>query len=438
MKLRNFLIAPVLGAVVFSGALALAAQSADKKDRADTFRQLDLFGEVLSKIETEYVVDTDDAELIESAINGMLLSLDPHSSYLAPDGFRDLQVTNKGEYGGIGLEVVMDEGYILVVSPMDDTPGARAGIRSGDYLIAIDDETILGQSMDEALDKLRGPAGAAVTVTVAREGEDLFDVELVREIIEVRPVTWRVEDDDIAYLRVAAFNDRTTDTLEQAIRDVKAELGDRLAGVVVDVRNNPGGLLEQAVGVSDVFLDGGEVVSTRGRNPSQNERFNARPGDLLAGVPLAVLVNEGSASASEIVAGALQDRRRGTVVGMTSFGKGSVQTVIPLRGGRDGALRLTTARYYTPSGRSIQATGIVPDLEVSARPLDSARRRLAESDLPNALMNDEVASDIEAQEEHVIDEPPADFPEDGDFQLKRAIDVLRGVDVTQADTARAG
>jgi carboxyl-terminal processing protease len=329
----------------------------------------------------------------------------------------------------------MDEGYILVVSPMDDTPGSRAGIRSGDYLISIDGETILGQTMDEALDKLRGPAGEPVTVTVAREGEDLFDVELVREIIQVKPVTWRIEDDDIGYLRVAAFNDRTTDTLEQAIRDMRAELGDGLAGVVVDLRNNPGGLLDQAVGVTDVFLDGGEVVSTRGRNPAQNERYNARPGDMLEGVPVAVLINGGSASASEIVAGAIQDRRRGTVVGMTSFGKGSVQTLIPLRGGRDGALRLTTARYYTPSGRSIQATGIVPDLEVSSRPLDDSRRRLTESDLPNALLNE---AEAEGEVEHAIEEPPADYPDDGDFQLERAIDVLRGVDVTQAAAARAG
>ena len=348
------------------------------------------------KARHDYVTEVDDSALIEAAISGMLQSLDPHSSYMPPDAFRDMQVTTRGEYGGLGLEVTMEEGFVKVVSPMDDTPASRAGMRSGDYITAIDSQPILGLTLDEAVEKMRGPAGAEITITVAREDEDVFDVTLVREIIRMRPVVWRVEDDTLGYIRVATFNEQTTDMLEDAIRDLKDQLGENLDGIVLDLRENPGGLLDQAVSVSDAFLDGGSVVSTRGRDEREIDVYNARPGDLIDGVPLVALIDEGSASAAEIVAGALQDRRRATVLGRTSFGKGSVQTVIPIRGGRDGALRLTTATYYTPSGRSIQTTGIVPDLQVSAFRLEEEEgpggRHFSESDYLNALANETGAT----------------------------------------------
>jgi len=437
MKYRYFLSAPIIGAVLGAGVLAIAAETPEAS-RSETFRRLELFGDVLGRVQSEYVTDVDDAELIEAAINGMLQSLDPHSSYMAPDSFRDMQVTTRGEYGGLGLEVTMEEGFVKVVSPMDDTPASRAGIRSGDYLTAIDGETVLGLALDEAVDQMRGAPGEPITVTVVREGEDPWDVTLVREVIRVRAVTWRIEDDDIGYIRIATFNEQTTDSLEDAMRDIKTELGDDLSGIILDLRDNPGGLLDQAISVSDAFLDGGAVVSTRGRDAREIEVYNARPGDLLDGGPLVVLLNGGSASAAEIVAGAIQDRQRGTLVGLTSFGKGSVQTVIPLRGGRDGALRLTTSTYYTPSGRSIQATGIEPDLEVSYRRFEGeVRSRLSEADLPNALENasGEGREDVDAS---VIDQPPEGFTITDDYQLKRAIDVLNGVAMTQAGDSQAG
>lgn len=437
MKYRHFLTAPVIGAVLFAGVVAIAAES-PQASRSETFRQLELFGDILGRVQSEYVTEVDDAELIESAINGMLQALDPHSSYLPPDSFRDMQVSTRGEYGGLGLEVTMENGFVKVVSPMDDTPAARAGLRSGDYLTAINGDPILGMSLDEAIEEMRGEPGEPITVTVSRADEEPFDVTLVREIIRVTPVTWRVEADDVGYIRIAEFNDQTTDALEDALRGIKHDLGDGLVGIVLDLRDNPGGLLDQAIAVSDAFLDGGAVVSTRGRDAREIEVYNARPGDLLDGKPLVVLINGGSASASEIVAGAIQDRRRGTLVGLTSFGKGSVQTVIPLRGGRDGALRLTTSTYYTPSGRSIQATGIEPDLEVSFRRIDpEARSRLSEADLPNALTNESG----DAREEHGadrIEQPPEDFAIENDYQLKRGLDVLHGLVVTDARAARAG
>ena len=335
----------------------------------------------------------------------------------------------------------MEEGFVKVVAPMDDTPASRAGLRSGDFITAIDGDPIIGLSLDEAVDQMRGAAGEDITVTIAREGEDVFDVTLVREVIRLRPVTWRVEDETIGYIRVSTFNEQTTDLLENAIRGLKEELPDTLTGVVLDLRENPGGLLDQAVSVSDAFLDGGSVVSTRGRDAREIDVYNARPGDLIDGVPMVVIIDEGSASAAEIVAGAIQDRRRGTVIGRTSFGKGSVQTVIPIRGGRDGALRLTTATYYTPSGRSIQSTGIVPDLHVARRRVDleetPGARRLSESDLPHALENENGAVREDGEPE-TVDQPPEDFPEGDDYQLQRAIDVLRGRLVTTDISSRAG
>jgi len=440
MNYRYLLSAPIIGAMLGAGVLALAAETPEAS-HAETFRQLELFGDVLSRVESDYVTEVDDADLIEAAINGMLQSLDPHSSYMPADAFRDMQVTTRGEYGGLGLEVTEEDGFIKVVSPMDDTPASRAGLMSGDYITAIDSQPIVGLSLDEAVDKMRGAAGESITITIAREGEEAFDVTLVREVIRVKPVAWRIEGDDVGYIRIATFNEQTTDVLEDAIRDIEEQLGDNLTGVVVDLRDNPGGLLDQAVSVSDAFLDGGSVVSTRGRDAREIDVYNARAGDLLSAKPMVVLINEGSASAAEIVAGALQDRRRAVVVGRTSFGKGSVQTVIPIRGGRDGALRLTTATYYTPSGRSIQSTGITPDVQVAYRRIDenaaSSAHRLSESDLPHALEN-ETGATREEEEEAAVDQPPEDFPEDQDYQLKRAIDVLHGNLVTTALTPRPG
>lgn len=441
MTLRQLVIGPLvglgLGAATFALSAGISATAADApSSRIDTFRRLELFGDVLSRVQSEYVVETKDAELIESAINGMLQSLDPHSSYLSADAFRDMQVSTSGEYGGLGIEVTMESGLVKVVAPMDGTPAKRAGIKSGDFFTAINGAPIAGMSLDEAIDKMRGEVGQPITLTVAREGVEPFDVTIVREVITVRPVVWRIEEASIGYIRVTTFNDQASDSVEEALRALKKQTSGKLTGLVLDLRDNPGGLLEQAVAVADMFLDGGEVVSTRGRDPRDIERFNARPGDLLDGKPVVVIINGGSASAAEIVAGAIQDRRRGAVIGMTSFGKGSVQTVIPLRGGRDGALRLTTARYYTPAGRSIQATGIVPDLEIAASRDEKVQRRVSEADLPNALSNDDGGK---REEEHLPKErPPEDFPADKDYQLKRAIDVLRGVDVSVSRVGRPG
>jgi carboxyl-terminal processing protease len=353
-----------------------------------------------------------------------------------------MQTTTRGEYGGLGIEVTSEDGVVRVVSPIDGTPAARAGVQAGDFLTAIDGETIVGLTLNEAVQRMRGQAGTSIVVTIAREGTDPFDVTLTREIINVRAVTARVEGGDIGVIRISTFNERTSSMLADAIRQVRRESGGRLRGVVVDLRNNPGGLLDQAIEVSDAFLDGGEVVSTRGRQPEDVQRYNARRGEDLAGVPVVVLINGASASAAEIVAGALQDRNRALIVGTDSFGKGSVQTVIPLQGGRDGALRLTTARYYTPAGRSIQGAGITPDMEVAARRIsaeDVARLQrlgVSEADLPNALDND---SGAQRRAIHMPDDqPPENWGEGEDYQLARAMEFLRQGVVAQRLRERDG
>ena len=362
----------LLGAATGAAMTLLATQphmiflgSSAKAAAADTYRQLNLFGDVFERVRADYVEKPDDQKLIETAINGMLAGLDPHSSYMDPKSFRDMQVQTRGEFGGLGIEVTMEDGLIKVVAPIDETPAAKAGIMANDIITQLDGEQVQGLTLNQAVEKMRGPVNTKIKLTIMRKGQDKpIDISITRDIIRVRSVRSQVEGDDVGYIRLTQFNEQTTDGLKKAITDITAKVSnDKLKGYILDLRNNPGGLLDQAISVSDAFLQKGEIVSTRGRNPEETQRFNARPGDLTGGKPVIVLINGGSASASEIVAGALQDHKRVTVLGTRSFGKGSVQTIIPLGSG-NGALRLTTARYFTPSGRSIQAKGIVPDIEV--------------------------------------------------------------------------
>ena len=344
--------------MILIGARAQAAA-------ADTYRQLNLFGDVFERVRADYVEKPNDGKLIESAINGMLAGLDPHSSYMDAKSYGDMQVQTRGEFGGLGIEVTMEEGLIKVVAPIDDTPASKAGIMANDLITKLDDEQVQGLTLNQAVEKMRGPVNTKIRLTIMRKGQDQpIEVTLTRDVIHVRSVRSHVEGDDVGYIRITQFNEQTTDGLRKAIAEISAKVSDdKLKGYILDLRNNPGGLLDQAISVSDAFLQKGEIVSTRGRNPEESQRFSARPGDLIKGKPLIILINGGSASASEIVAGALQDHKRATLIGTRSFGKGSVQTIIPLGAG-NGALRLTTARYFTPSGRSIQAKGIDPDIEV--------------------------------------------------------------------------
>jgi carboxyl-terminal processing protease len=419
---KSAISAVVTGLVVL--AIYLAPAKGPQAGSSDTFRQLKLFGDVFERVRSEYVEDVTDEKLIETAINGMLTSLDPHSGYLDAKRYRDMQVQTKGEFGGLGIEVTMENGLVKVVSPIDDTPAHRAGIQAGDVITHIDSEPVLGLSLSEAVEKMRGPVDTLIALTLRREGNDEpLDVSMARAVITISPVRYRVEN-DIGYLRVTAFNEQTEAKLREGVEDIQAELGPSLKGFVIDLRNNPGGLLEQAVAVSDAFLDRGEIVSTRGRRTDSIQRFNARRGDLAEGLPLVVLINGGSASASEIVAGALQDHHRAIVMGTQSFGKGSVQTIMPLPG--HGAIRLTTARYYTPAGTSIQATGIVPDIEVKQARVEVIEDALGrrEADLRGRLENDQ--NGVDGDETGVGDEAAAE--DDGeDYQLARALDLIRGI-----------
>jgi carboxyl-terminal processing protease len=398
----------------------------------DTYRQLNLFGDVYERVKNDYVRETKDAELVEDAINGMLQGLDPHSSYMNPKNFSDMQVTTRGEYGGLGLEVTMEDGLVKVITPMDGTPAARAGIKTGDLIATIDGMSIQGLTLSEAVDKMRGPINSQIKIQVLRKGEKKpLEFVITRAVIHVESVRFKAEN-DVAVIRITTFTEQTEEGLEKAVQQTKAKIGNRLKGVILDLRNNPGGLLDQAISVSDSFLDSGEVVSTRGRRASDTQRYNARSGQLFANVPVIVLINQGSASASEIVAGALQDHRRARIIGTRSFGKGSVQTVIPLSGGIDGALRLTTAKYYTPSGRSIQATGIDPDILVEQTAEDDseaeANDRLSEANLPKHLDAQEGG-----KKPHV---GPRVKPKAGekfdDFQLTYALRLIRGQEVVSA------
>jgi carboxyl-terminal processing protease len=426
--MKKYLLIGVSAFVLGAGSMAYVSQRAvaDAQPRAKTYRMLGLFGDVLDTVERQYVTPVDDTKLIQAALDGMLTSLDPHSGYLKPDDFSDMQDTTRGEYGGLGLEVTSDDGAVKIVSPIDDTPAAKAGLKTGDYITAVNGGSILGSTVNDAVKLMRGKPGEAVTLTIAREKTDPFDVKLTREIIKQKSATGKL-DGDYGVLRVSGFNETTTEQAQAAFAEMKAK-NPNMKGIILDLRNNPGGLLDQAVSISDLFLTGGEIVSQRGRDPRDVERYNAKPGDMTGGLPMVVLINSGSASAAEIVAGALQDRKRAELVGLTSFGKGSVQTVIPLRGGADGALKLTTARYYTPSGRSIQKTGIEPDLEVAssreeAQAIANKAFSFSEASFTNALNADEGKTRKGAHEP--AEAPPADFDVKKDFQLARAEDVLR-------------
>lgn len=426
MRLR--FIGPTLAGVLGLCAFAWNADSAPENSHVETYQQLDLFAEILARVQTEYVTDIDEADVIEASIEGMLTSLDPHSSYLNPEEYRSMQVQASGEYGGLGIEITQQDGFILVVSPMDNTPASRAGIEAGDYISGINGESIVGQPMDDSLKVMRGAPGTDITLTILREDVEPFDISLTREIIKQDSVTSRIED-TVGYIRISTFNERTTDGVNEALSSLKTDLGARMTGIILDLRNNPGGLLNQAVGVSSAFLDGGEVVSTRGRQSNDVQRYNARQGERVEDVPVIVLINGGSASAAEIVAGALQDHNRAIVLGETSFGKGSVQSVIPL-GPQRGAIRLTTSRYYTPSNASIQGAGIEPDIEVAQTRLSDEdmeniakrQKRYSEANLRNALENDQGR---ERKPPHIPnDQPPADY-EGEDYQLERALHHLR-------------
>lgn len=413
----------------------LSAQDGETKTgnkSTDTYKQLQLFGDVFERVRADYVDEVEDQELVESAIRGMLSSLDPHSSYLSKENFEEMQVQTEGEFGGLGIEVTMENGLVRVVSPIDDTPAARAGIQAGDLIIALDGKPVMGLTLSEAVDQMRGKVGTDITLTVRREGkEEPFDVTITRDKITIESVRTKTYG-DVGYVRITTFNEQTKPGLEDAVAELKDKLGDELDGYVLDLRNNPGGLLEQAIGVSDAFLDQGEIVSTRGRDSEDNKRYNAEDGTLVGDAPVVVLINGGSASASEIVAGALQDHDRAVVVGTRSFGKGSVQTIIPLPG--HGAMRLTTARYYTPSGRSIQAEGIAPDMTVkqaNVEVIDQGEAR-REQDLRGALDQGETSGEPESDQDRsgeMSEEKIKQLRQD--YQLSRAVDLLRGLTLFQ-------
>jgi carboxyl-terminal processing protease len=406
--------------IVFDGSSARAAA-------ADAYKQLSLFGDVFERVRSDYVEKPDDAKLVESAINGMLTGLDPHSSYMDAKSFRDMQVQTRGEFGGLGIEVTMEDGLIKVVAPIDETPAAKAGVMANDFITHIDDEPVQGLTLNQAVDKMRGPVNTKIKLKIMRKGQDKpVEMTLTRDVIRVLSVRSHSEGDDIGYIRITQFNEQATTGLKKAIADLTAQNGDKLKGFILDLRNNPGGLLDQAISVSNAFLNRGEIVSTRGRNADETQRFTARPGDLTKNKPVIVLINGGSASASEIVAGALQDHKRAIMVGTRSFGKGSVQTIIPLGSG-SGALRLTTARYFTPSGRSIQAKGIVPDIEVLQ---DVPEELKARADTTSeATLRGHLSAEGQEQTGSQSYVPP---DAKNDKALHMALDLIRGVQTNPA------
>ena len=435
MKLYRVLAAAAVACVL----VAPMSMSAPQGNTSETYRQLNLFGEVFERVRSDYVEDVTDKKLIEDAINGMLSALDPHSSYMNARAFQDTQIQTRGEFGGLGIEVTMENGLVKVVSPIDDTPASRAGLKPGDLIVELDGEQVQGLTLQDAVERMRGPVNSQIKLTIRRGTTEPFVVTLQRAVIRIQSVRNSVEG-DLGYIRITSFTEQTETGLRAAIQKIKDQVGgNKLKGVVLDLRNNPGGLLDQAIAVSDAFIDKGEIVSTRGRRPEDAQRYNAKPGDLLNGLPMVVLINGGSASASEIVAGALQDHHRAIVLGTRSFGKGSVQTIIPLGG--QGALRLTTARYYTPSGRSIQAQGIEPDIAVEQARLEKIDGGVIrrEADLRGALRNDTLQQrqgQQAPQQQQQQPQPPkpdaqGEEPVLGDqaqdYQLSRAYDLLRGL-----------
>lgn len=425
MKINKLILITLLlvFTLIFSSKFALANKEANN----ETYKMLNLFAEVLDKIHTDYVEETTDKKLLENAINGMLSSLDPHSSYLNESDFKDIKTQTSGQFGGLGIEVTMENGLVKVITPIDDTPAFRAGIKSGDYIVSIDGNQVMGMTLNEAVEKMRGPVNTQIKISIRREGAAPFDVTLTRDMIKIKSVRSKIMN-DVIYLRISSFNENTSKSLAKEISSTKKEVGEKLKGYVLDLRNNPGGLLDQAIDVADFFLNEGEVVSTRSRDPKDTQRYNAKKGDLTDGLPLVALVNDGSASASEIVAGALKDHKRAIIMGEKSFGKGSVQTIIPLG---DGAIKLTTARYYTPSGTSIQGTGIEPDIIVKpskVEELDNKYMHLSEADLKNALKNDQKTEEpVKKDNEPDNKETDEDELIKKDYQFQRAADLVRGL-----------
>jgi carboxyl-terminal processing protease len=419
MKRSGLVALAAATALVFSLRQDLGA--APPANSADTYKQLNLFGEVFERVRAEYVDEVSDDTLVESAINGMLTSLDPHSNYLNTKNFNDMKVQTRGEFGGLGIEVSMENGLVKVVSPIDDTPAARAGLKPGDLITHIDGDPVQGMTLPEAVEKMRGLVNTEIKLTIRREGKEPFDVKLTRATIRIQSVRSHLEGDNIGYIRITTFNEQTDVGLNNAMKNLKQQANNKLIGVILDLRNDPGGLLDQAVAVADAFLDKGEIVSTRGRRSEDAQRYNSRPGDIAAGLPVAVLINGGSASASEIVAGALQDHHRAVLLGTKSFGKGSVQTIIPLPG--HGAMRLTTARYYTPSGRSIQAKGIDPDIIVEAAKIEKTPEKGEKAATATDLKKDDSGDG--APEQSSVD--PTIIGTPADYQLARAVDMLRGI-----------
>ncbi len=424
MKTSRLAVLALATGMTFGLASPSLAQSSPSS--AETYRLLNLFGDVFEQVKAKYVEEVDDKQLIEAAINGMLTSLDPHSSYLNMDNFEEMQVDTRGEFGGLGIEVTMEDGFVKVIAPIYDTPAEKAGLQPGDFITHIDGTAIRGMTLNDAVEMMRGKVNTDIVLTIIRKGEQApFDVTLTRAVIKIQSVRAEAKD-DIGYIRITKFNEQTFSGLQRAIGDMRDQIGPEIKGLVIDLRNNPGGLLDQAISVSDAFLDKGEIVSTRPRDTQNTERYNARSGDLAEGLPIVVLINDGSASASEIVAGALQDHRRAVIMGTRSFGKGSVQTILPMPG--NVALRLTTARYYTPSGKSIQEVGIVPDIIVPQARVESIESdtRRSEASLNGALRNEDAAT-TDAEKDANSRRDEAEQLAIDDYQLSRALDMIRGI-----------
>lgn len=456
MKRFTLTVSIMLLAFLCSGTASAKDKAKKQENKAEqsasVYKYLNVFSETLKRAKTDYVEEVSEDKLIEYAINGMLSSLDPHSSYLDAETFKDMREQTKGEFGGLGIEVTLDNGWIKVISPIDDTPAFKAGIQAGDYITHIDGTTVLGETLTQSVEKMRGPVKTKVKLTIRRKNKDPFDVTLTRDNIKIRSVKTEEKDPSVGYIRISSFSESTTDDVKKAVEKIQKDNPEGLTGYVLDLRNNPGGLLDQAVSVADLFLEEGEIVSTRPRRAEEMQRYNATKGDITKNKPIVVLINEGSASAAEIVSGALQDHKRAVIVGMRSFGKGSVQTVIPVTG--FGAIRLTTARYYTPSGRSIQAKGIQPDIEIPPGHVEYFAIRsddFAEATLPNALakqdeekteadqnkaLKDKKAKNkkdkTKEKEPDPFDEKPKEEKKPEDYQLDRAIDIVKAMGIYQS------